>query len=206
MAGGRKREFDKQDALNSAMKVFWKKGFLGASLSDLTQGMGINKPSMYATFGNKEDLFLEATKYYLEHHAKSHTNYLYESGIELSDRIRNYLTSVVAAQCDAMNPKGCYISLCVAEAAGDCMPDNARAIIDEAGTYAVTLLTELLQQDDEAQALQLTKSAAEKALFLVTILHGTASMARAGKTLTELEPIIDYAMLGLNFPVITYAE
>lgn len=188
------------------MKVFWKKGFFGASLSDLTQGMGINKPSMYATFGNKEDLFLEATKYYLEHHAKSHTNYLYESGIELSDRIRNYLTSVVAAQCDAMNPKGCYISLCVAEAAGDCMPDNARAIIDEAGTYAVTLLTELLQQDDEAQTLKLTKSAAEKALFLVTILHGTASMARAGKTLTELEPIIDYAMLGLNFPVITYAE
>jgi len=206
MAGGRKREFDKQVVLNAAMQVFWKKGYLGASLTDLTEGMRINKPSMYSTFGNKENLFLEATNYYLEHHAKPHTDYLYESGVGISARIKNYLKSVVTAQCDPITPKGCYISLCVAEAAGDCMPDRARVIINDAGAYSVMLLTELLQKDSDAQVLQLNKQAAEKALFLVTILHGTASMARAGKTITELEPVIDCAMLGLNGAAATSSE
>ena len=61
MAGGRQRSFDKQQALENAMRVFWQKGFIGASLMDLTESMGINKPSMYAAFGNKEQLFIQAT-------------------------------------------------------------------------------------------------------------------------------------------------
>jgi len=200
MAGGRKREFDKQNALDAAMKVFWNKGYLGASLTDLTEGMGINKPSMYATFGNKENLFLEATKHYIDHHAKPHVDLLSDSGLDLITRIKNYLTSVVAAQCDATSPKGCYISLCVSEAAADCMPIQARALIDEAGGYALAMLTEFLEQDPEAKALKLNEQAAEKALFLVSVLHGTAAMARAGKTMTELNPVISNAILGLNLP------
>jgi len=198
MAGGRKREFDKLNALDAAMKVFWNKGYLGASLTDLTEGMGINKPSMYSTFGNKENLFLEATKYYIDHHAKPHADTLSEPGVDLMTRIKNYLMSVVAAQCEETNPKGCYISLCVAEAAADCMPVNARALIDEAGGYAVAMLTEFLQQDPEAKATKLNEQAAEKALFLVAILHGTAAMARAGKTLTDLNSVIDNAILCFN--------
>ena len=89
MAGGRKREFDKQNALNAAMKVFWNKGYLGASLTDLTEGMGINKPSMYSAFGNKEKLFLEATQYYIDHHAKPHAELLSEPGIDISRRVEN---------------------------------------------------------------------------------------------------------------------
>jgi AcrR family transcriptional regulator len=200
MVSGRKREFDKQNALDAAMKVFWNKGYLGASLTDLTEGMGINKPSMYSAFGNKEDLFLEATKYYIDHHAKPHAYFLSEPGVDITTRVKNYLISVVTAQCDAKSPKGCYISLCVAEAAADCMPKNARALIDEAGKYAVTMLTDFLQHDPEAKALKLNELAAEKSLFLVTILHGTASMARSGKTMTELNSVISNAMLCLNLP------
>ena len=51
---GRQRSFDKQKTITLAMNLFWKKGFIGASFSELTQAMGINKPSMYAAFGNKE--------------------------------------------------------------------------------------------------------------------------------------------------------
>lgn len=200
MASGRKREFDTQDALDAAMKVFWNKGYFGASLTDLTEGMGINKPSMYSAFGNKEDLFLEATKYYIDHHAKPHADLLSEPEVDITTRVKNYLMSVVAAQCDATSPKGCYISLCVAEAAADCMPTNARALIDEAGGYATTMLTEFLEQDPEAKALKLNELAAEKAMFLVAILHGTASMARAGKTITDLNSVINNAVLCLNLP------
>src|SRR4051794_41577350 len=61
---GRPRGFDADEALDKAMKVFWAKGYEGASLPDLEKAMGINRPSMYAAFGNKHELFRKAMKRY----------------------------------------------------------------------------------------------------------------------------------------------
>src|ERR1700730_15623897 len=63
---GRPREFDANDALQRALQVFWKKGYVGTSLSDLTEAMGINRPSLYAAFGNKEQLFRRVLELYFE--------------------------------------------------------------------------------------------------------------------------------------------
>lgn len=63
-ARGRPREFDVETALSTALRVFWEKGYDGASLSDLTEAMGITRPSLYAAFGNKEDLFKRALDLY----------------------------------------------------------------------------------------------------------------------------------------------
>ena len=61
---GRPRAFDMEKALQKALEVFWRKGYEGASLPDLCEAMGINKPSLYAAFGNKEQLFLKAIELY----------------------------------------------------------------------------------------------------------------------------------------------
>jgi AcrR family transcriptional regulator len=63
-AVGRPREFCTEDALAAALKVFWRKGYEAASLSDLTDAMGITRPSLYCAFGNKEELFKKALDLY----------------------------------------------------------------------------------------------------------------------------------------------
>src|SRR5437660_10983180 len=63
---GRPRSFDLDKAMDAALQVFWRKGYEGASLSDLTQAMGINRPSLYAAFGDKETLFRKALDSYAE--------------------------------------------------------------------------------------------------------------------------------------------
>jgi len=72
---GRPRAFDADQALGSAMQVFWRKGYLGTSLEDLTEAMDINRPSLYAAFGNKRALYRLA----LERYFKGPSRYLSEA-------------------------------------------------------------------------------------------------------------------------------
>src|SRR5438034_4590790 len=61
---GRTRQFDVDEALDRALEVFWARGYEGATLPELTRAMGINRPSLYAAFGNKEQLFRKALDRY----------------------------------------------------------------------------------------------------------------------------------------------
>ncbi|WDE07423.1 TetR/AcrR family transcriptional regulator [Thalassomonas viridans] len=198
MAGGRKLEFDKQLALEAAMRVFWQKGYLGASLSDLTSSMGINKPSMYSTFGNKEKLFLQATEYYVEHYAKSHLTCLSLPDTDLRTRLKAFLSSVINAQFESSNPKGCYVTLCMTEAAGGDMPEAARELISEAAGFFPGLLEDLFKQDKEAISSGLNKNAKSNALTLATLLSGTAAMARSNCDQADLQPVIDNTLNGIG--------
>jgi AcrR family transcriptional regulator len=64
MPSGRTRQFDTDKALDQALEVFWARGYEGATLPELTRAMGINRPSLYAAFGNKEGLFHKALDHY----------------------------------------------------------------------------------------------------------------------------------------------
>src|ERR1700735_4804901 len=63
---GRPKNFSREDVLEKAMPVFWKQGFAGTSLQDLEQATGVNKSGLYSEFRDKEDLFLEVLRHYLE--------------------------------------------------------------------------------------------------------------------------------------------
>ena len=194
MASGRKLEFDKDKALDSAMLTFWTKGYQGTSLSDLTEAMGINKPSMYSAFGNKEALFIQATNHYLDAYAKPKTDYLYEVEKPLKQRLKNYLMAVVKGQCDEKFPRGCYLSLCIGEAAGDTMPNEAQSVVDSAGAFPLQNLTKFIETDKESIEMHFDSDAEKKAVFLITILNGTASLSRSGMGEDQLEPVVDRAL------------
>src|SRR6059058_5432561 len=104
---GRPRAFDVDEALDQALKVFWRKGYEGASLPDLTRAMGINRPSLYAAFGNKEALFRKVMDRYTTGPAGYACDALQApTAREVVERL---FRGALAAQADPRNPRGCLM-------------------------------------------------------------------------------------------------
>ena len=107
-APGRPRGFDPETALDQALRVFWEKGYEGASLTDLTEAMGINRPSLYSAFGNKESLFRKV----LERYASGPASYVEAALAEPTARavaVRLLEGSRELLGCSE-NPRGCLIT------------------------------------------------------------------------------------------------
>src|SRR6266498_338901 len=106
-ARGRPRSFNTEKALDGALRVFWRKGYEGASLSDLTRAMGINRPSLYAAFGNKEKLFRKALDLYVGGPAA----YVREALKEPTARaaVEMLLSESASQLSDRRHPRGCLI-------------------------------------------------------------------------------------------------
>src|SRR6202162_5101287 len=104
---GRPRSFDLDEALDSALQVFWRKGYEGTSLSDLTKAVGVNRPSLYAAFGDKEALFRKVLDRYL----KGPAAYTQEALREPTARavVERLLLGAADLNTDRRNPGGCII-------------------------------------------------------------------------------------------------
>jgi len=198
VASGRKREFDVDIALNAAMEVFWAKGYVGASLADLTDRMGINKPSMYSAFGNKEALFIKATKHYIASTMEQHLARLNEAEQPFDARLKNYMMSIVATQCESDTPKGCFLVHCQSELVSGDIPKEAAALLHEMDNVPKQIFVDLFTHDPEAIKHNLNVDAPAKALSLYTLLKGTASMARSGVPFSELEYAVDAVLSGIG--------
>src|SRR5437870_13127396 len=104
---GRPRSFDADEALDRALRVFWRKGYGGTSLPDLTKAMRINRPSLYAAFGNKEALFRQVVDRYESGPARYAREALaLPTAREVVGRL---LEGAVDLQTDRQNPGGCLM-------------------------------------------------------------------------------------------------
>jgi AcrR family transcriptional regulator len=198
LASGRKREFDADIALDAAMHTFWKKGYVGTSLSDLIENMGINKPSLYRAFGNKESLFIKATQHYLDTKMQPHLALLQDHKIPLKERLKAHMMGIINMQCDAEFGFGCYLVLCQSELISNDIPSEAAQMLRAAEALPKQIYTDLFSQDPEAIQLGLDKKAQANAISLYTLLKGSASMARSGATAAELEYTVDSILRGIG--------
>ncbi|MDU0206028.1 MULTISPECIES: TetR/AcrR family transcriptional regulator [Paenibacillus] len=103
----RQREFDEGKALDAAMLLFWEKGFEATSLSDLTSRMGIQRPSIYATFGDKKGLFEAALRKYTSSHAVYVRTNLQNSS-SVKEAFRTFFENMVAKEYEKSPNWGCF--------------------------------------------------------------------------------------------------
>ena len=166
---GRPRTFDRDAALRSAMNVFWRHGFDGASMTQLVEAMQINSPSIYAAFGSKEDLFREAVELYVASDGGSTMRALTGDG-DVRDALRSMLAETIQTFTRHDEPRGCLIVL------GAChlgpISDPVRTFLrDQRERIRILLAERLLKAKQNGE---LAPEADEKALAacVMTFLNG----------------------------------
>jgi AcrR family transcriptional regulator len=187
---GRPREFDADKALDRALKVFWRKGYQGATLPDLTKAMGINRPSLYAAFGNKESLFRKAIDRYLAGPASHVASALGEPTARAV--VERFLLCSIDMATDPRYPRGCFM-VQGALACGDAAECLRREMARQRAA-AQTALRERFVRAIREEDLSAGTNPADLARYVATITQGIAVQAAGGATRAELRRIADMAL------------
>lgn len=195
MTAGRKRAFDKQEALDKAMHVFWENGYAATSLSQLTAALGINKPSLYAAFGNKEELFASAMDHYMERYASPVLRHLtHPDDAPLDSRLKAYLEGIVDMVTDCDSPAGCMFVKTNCESSGVGTPAEIRRELDDMGLATDSAISAVLEAERVRGNLPSDTSIPTLTAFVLSIAYGLSVLAQRGKTRDELSRVIDMAI------------
>jgi len=190
MARGRPRAFDIDQALDSALQVFWQKGYEGATLPDLTAAMGINRPSLYAAFGNKEALFRKVIDRYMEGPAayvRAALNVATARAVA-----QRLLDGAVELLTDPQHPGGCLM----VQGALACGED-ADCIRKELASHrlaAEMVVRERFERAHTEGDLPANAVPADLARYIVTVVRGMAVQAAGGSNRDELQSVARVAM------------
>ncbi|MGA5299966.1 TetR/AcrR family transcriptional regulator [Nucisporomicrobium flavum] len=187
---GRPRAFDEETVLARAAEVFWRHGYEGASLSALTGAMGINRPSLYATFGSKEELFQRAFARYHERQAAVARAALDQPTAYAS--VEAFLRSSADGLTAGDHPAGC-LSI---QGGLACSPENARISQVLAAGRAATeaALRERLTRAAREGDLPAGVDPQALARFVMALSEGHAVHAAAGASREELQASVDIAL------------
>ena len=189
---GRPREFDRDAALLAAMRTFWTQGYEGTSIQDLVAAMGVNKPSLYSTFGCKEEIFREAVELYDRIEGRATSQSLAQAGTA-REAVETMLRANARAYVVEEGPRGCMIVL--SSLLGAPENESVRAFLAENRLNGETMLRDRLAQGIAAGDLDSSADVGQLAAFYTTVLEGLSIQARDGASVDKLNMIIDAAML-----------
>jgi len=184
---GRPREFCTDAALAAALRVFWSKGYEGASLSDLTDAMGITRPSLYAAFGNKEALFRKA----LDLYEREKLSYINQALAQPTARgvAETLLRGAVDNACSTEEPHGC-LGVITSVACGE-EAEPIRKEVVERGKVARKVLIERLERAKTEGDLPERVDIEGLASLLHAVVQGISLQAGSGAPRDELEGLVD---------------
>jgi TetR/AcrR family transcriptional regulator, copper-responsive repressor len=186
---GRPRSFDREAALASAIEVFWEKGFEGTSISDLTEAMGINPPSLYSAFGDKEKLFLEAADSY----SRSRSDECpFCDEVTARGAIEKLLTYMARELTDGAHPRGCMMVMAAATSAN--ASSGLQKAIAEKRTASRENIRARIKQGIQDGDVPADTDAGALADFYSTIIAGLSTQAHDGASRKSLMATVERAM------------
>lgn len=190
-ARGRPKNFDRAAVLQNAMKLFWERGYEGASFDDLTAAMGISPSSFYNTFGSKERLYQEATEAYMAAASKWFTGEL-DAATDTRTAFHRLLT---ASTCEFTRndlPSGCMISLACTQVppALTCLRNTMAGYREAAQSAMAARIQRGIDEGDLPKDTDVETLAA----FYSALSRGLAVQARDGASRERLQDIVEVGM------------
>jgi AcrR family transcriptional regulator len=189
---GRPREFDREAALEAAMFLFWRKGFAATSMNDLCDAMDVRSPSLYAAFGSKEALYLEAVEHYVQTIGPSIWDTLAEGATARAGVERLLLVGSETLPKSRTKPAGCMAML---SAVGDEWPavitDAVRKVRLEVLNQLRARLKAAVAEGELAAAIDIDGLSR----FYLGVFQGMAIQARDGASRAELRAVAAAAMV-----------
>jgi AcrR family transcriptional regulator len=188
---GRPRGFDREIALEKALDLFWRQGYEATSLAELTATMGLTPPSLYAAFGNKQQLFLQAMEHYSQTYGSS-AQPAFDAAPTAREAIEALLGVAAATYASPLTPPGCPII----SAATNCSPASAdvESALRERRIISEAQLRQRIEQGISAGELPPDTNAAALGKFYAAVIQGMSVQARDGTTCPELAAIVATAM------------
>ncbi|MFH8362505.1 TetR/AcrR family transcriptional regulator [Streptomyces anulatus] len=175
----RTKEFDPETALQSALQLFWQRGYEATSMADLVEHLGIGRASIYATFGNKHELYLKALDRYSENRDSNLLHELSQPGAALP-AVRTAVRRFAAeANADEHRAKGCFITNTAAEL-GPHDPAAARRV-EASWDHFETLLHSALTRAQAQGELPAERDPRALARMLLVLMQGLRVVGKASK-------------------------
>ncbi|MFI0448323.1 TetR/AcrR family transcriptional regulator [Actinomadura sp. 6N118] len=188
---GRPRAFDRDAALEKALREFWRHGYEATSIAGLTAAMGIRPPSLYAAFGDKRKLFNEAVERYQQTHGAFTTRALAEepTGRQAMERV---LREAAVNYCDPEHPPGCLIITAAVNHGPEA--EQVEEVLRGYRVAAKRSFAERIEGDVKAGRVPADTDVEGLATFYAATIQGMSRQSQDGATAEELNRVATFAM------------
>ena len=195
---GRPRAFDRDEALDRAMALFWDRGYEGTSLDDLTAAMRISTSSLYATFGDKERLFDATMDRYLAS-AGGYFLPILNGERKVLRAVEKLMGAVAREATRPGQPIGCMLSLALTHSSP--AAESIRISLAKRRNRSRMVLQARLERGIADGELAPDTNAVALARFLMTVIQGMTVQARDGASCQELDSIVQFALRAIRLAV-----
>jgi len=191
----RTKQFEEQEVLDKAMHIFWRKGYHATSMQDLVQGMGINRASLYDTFGGKQELFLRALQNYKTQQGGYVTTFLKTAPPTRATLEKLFQNIALEAQYDSEN-KGCFMVNTTVELIN--VDERIRDIVLSNKSEVEAAFADFLKRMQESGNLSQEKNSGQLAKYFFSAMGGLRISAVAAQDITEIQQITQGILTALE--------
>lgn len=187
----RRKEFEREEVLEKALDIFWQNGYNATSFQTLTEGMCINRQSIYDTYGDKHTLFIEALNYYKAKTAATVTAH-FEQDKPVKELLKTYFDSLINQIYNDPLQKGCFL----ANSSLEMIPHDKEVAKIAADNFAnlTKAIQKVIARGIKSGELKTAYTPESLASYLINTMQGLITMSKTTRDKKKLQGIADIAM------------